>query len=129
MLLLKLLQQLILLLLFARRLAHLLLPLIVHHLLHHAARLAVQITQLAVLGRDLARVDLGCRGDNVSPPLHLVGLVEVNIEFFAGRSGLERPGRVVDDDGVRKGSLRRISGVLRYESDSSDSLLRSAPDP
>ncbi|KAB8336895.1 hypothetical protein FH972_021202 [Carpinus fangiana] len=39
--------------------AHFLLALVVHHLLHHAPRLAIQVTQLAVLRRDLCGIDLG----------------------------------------------------------------------
>jgi hypothetical protein len=50
---LEFLQHFQLFLLVAGGFAHLLLPLIVHHLLHHATGLAVQVTQLAVLGLDL----------------------------------------------------------------------------
>ena len=89
---LKLAQHLHLLLLLTRRLPQLLLPLVVHHLLDHAPRLAVQIAQLAVLGRDLGRVDLRRRGDDVRPPLHLVDLVQVDGDFLARGRGLERPG-------------------------------------
>ena len=39
------------------------------------------------------------------PPLHLVGLVEVDGELFSGRCGLERPGAVVGADGVGEGAL------------------------
>ena len=100
MLFLELLQQVQLLLLVARGLAHLLLPLIEHHLLDHAPRLAVQIAQVAVLGLDLARVDLGRAGDDVGPPLQLVRLVEVDLDVLARGGGGERPGGVVDADGV-----------------------------
>ena len=92
MLFLKLLQQVHLLLLIARRLAHLLLPLVPHHLLHHAAGIAVQVAQLAVLWCDFGGVDLGCRGDDVRPPFHLVDFVEVDVQLFAGGEGFEGPG-------------------------------------
>ena len=59
--------------------AHLLLALVVHHLLDHAARLAVEVRQLAVLGLDLGHVDLGRARDHVGPPLHLVGLIQVDL--------------------------------------------------
>lgn len=80
---LELLQDVELLLLVARGLACLLLPLVEHHLLDHAACLAVEIAQLAVLRLDLAGVDLGGRGDDVRPPLHLVDLVEVDLNVLA----------------------------------------------
>jgi hypothetical protein len=99
-LLLELGQDVELLLLVARGLAGLLLALVEHHLLDHAARLSVEVTQLAVLGLDLAGVDLGRRGDDVRPPLHLVGLFEVHLDVFAGGRGREGPGRLVDGDGV-----------------------------
>lgn len=106
----KLLQHILLLLLVAGRLAHFLLALVVHHLLNHCARLAVQIAQLAVLGLNLGRVDLGRRGDDVRPPLHLVRLVEVDGQFFARRRRLEGPGAVVDYDGMGEGALFGIVG-------------------
>lgn len=92
MLLLELRQRIQLLLLVARRLPHLLLALVKHHLLDHAARLAVQVAQLAVFGLDLGHVDLGRRRHDVLPPLHLVDLVKVDVdllEVFAvdGRDG------------------------------------------
>lgn len=105
MLLLELLQHVHLLLLIARRLAHLLLPLIVHHLLHHAARLAVQVAQLAVLRRNLRCIDLRRGRHHVCPPLHLVDLVEVNADLFAGRCCFESPGGFVDVDGVGEVAL------------------------
>ena len=105
MLLLELLQHLHLLLLIARGLAHLLLPLIIHHLLYHGPRLAVQIAELAVLGRDLGGVDLRRRSHNMRPPFHLVGLVEVDVEFFAVGRSFERPGGFVDVYGVWEGAL------------------------
>lgn len=65
MLLLELLQHIHLLAIITGRQTHLLLPLIEHHLLHHPARLPVQIAQLAVLGLDLGRVEVvgRVRGD------------------------------------------------------------------
>lgn len=74
-LLLELLEYIQLLLLVARGLAGLLLALVEHHLLHHSSCFAVEVAELAVLGGDLAGVDLGRRGDDVRPPLHLVRLV------------------------------------------------------
>lgn len=105
MLRLELLQQLQLLLLVTRRLPHLLLPLVIHHLLHHRPRLAVQVAQLRVVWRNLGRVDLGRRCHHVRPPLHLVRLVEVNRQLLAVFAALERPRRLVDDDGVGKRAL------------------------
>ena len=87
MLLLELLQHLHLLLLVTRRLAHLLLPLIIHHFLHHTPRLAVQITQLAILGRDLRGVNFGGRSYDVWPPFHFVDFVEVQGDLFGGTGG------------------------------------------
>lgn len=72
---LKLLQKLHLLLLVARRPPRLLLALVIHHLLNHTPRLAVQVTQLRVLGHDLLYVDLGRAGNDMRPPLHLVDLI------------------------------------------------------
>jgi hypothetical protein len=82
MLSLELAQHLQLPLLIACRLTHLLLSLVIHHLPDHALRLAVQVTHAAVLGRDLGDVDLRGRGDDVRPPLHLVGLVKVNFNHL-----------------------------------------------
>lgn len=91
--LLELLQDIELALLVARRLPHLLLPLVVHHLLDHAPRLAVQVTQLAVLGLDLGCVEeVRGIGRDGGPPLLLVGFVEVDGDVFARGGGLERPG-------------------------------------
>jgi hypothetical protein len=75
MLLLELLQEVQLLLLVAGGLAGLLLALVEHHLLDHAPCLSVEVAELAVLGLDLAGVDLGRRGDDMGPPLELVLLV------------------------------------------------------
>ena len=72
---------------FTRRLPHLLLPLIVHHLLDHAPRFAIQVTQLAILRRDLGGVDAGRGRDDVRPPFHLVGFVKVEGDFFGGGAG------------------------------------------
>jgi hypothetical protein len=105
MLFLKFSQHLHLLLILARWLAHLLLPLIIHHLLNHTPRFAVQIAQLAVLGRDFACINLWGGGDDVGPPFHLVDFVEVDVEFLARRRCFERPGGFVDVDGVREGAL------------------------
>lgn len=115
MLLLELLQHLQLLTLVARRQSHLLLPLIVHHLLHHAPRLPVQVPQFRILGLDLARVEevRRVRG-HAGPPLHLVGFVQVDGDFFArgAGSGLERPGGFVGVDLMREGALER--GEVRW---------------
>lgn len=100
MLCLELLQHFQLLLLITRRLSHLLLPLIIHHLLHHGPRLAVQVAELAALRLDLGGVDLGGTGDDMCPPLHLVDLVEMDADLLAVRHCLERPGGLVDVDGV-----------------------------
>lgn len=105
MLVLELLQDVQLLLLVARRLAHLLLALVEHHLLDHAAGLAVQIAEVAVLGLDLGGVDLGCGGHDVGPPLELVDLVQVDADLLAGGDRLEGPGGVIDADGVREVAL------------------------
>jgi hypothetical protein len=110
MLFLELLEDVELLLLVAGGLARLLLPLIVHHLLDHAPRLSIEVAQLAVLGLDLAGVDLGRRGDDMGPPLHLVLLVQVNFNVFASGCGAQRPGRVVDTDGVGKFALAKHAG-------------------
>lgn len=102
-------QNLRLLLLITTRLASLLLPLIIHHLLDHAASLAVQIAELAVLGRDFADVDARSGSHDVLPPLHFVGLGELDSHFFrAGGSAVESPGGIVDEDGVREGALLDI---------------------
>ena len=106
MLFLKLPQHLHLLPLLARRLAHLLLPLVIHHFLHHAPRLAVQIPELRVLGRDLRGVDfVGRVADHRVPPFHFVALVEVDADFFARGHGFERPGAFVRVDGFGEVAL------------------------
>ena len=99
MLCLELLEDVHLLLLIRRGQALLLLALVVHHLLDHAARLAVEIGQLGGLGLDLGDVDLGRVGDDMRPPLHLVGLVEMDLDSL-GTIGVARegPGRVFDVD-------------------------------
>lgn len=109
--LLELLQHVQLPLLLARRLPHLLLLLVVHHLLDHAPRLAVQIAQLAVLGRDLGRVEEAGRvGRDRGPPLLLVRLVEVDGDVLARGGGLERPGGFRGADLVGEGTLRGKEG-------------------
>ena len=105
MLLHKLLQQLVLLTLITRRLPLPLHLLVVHHLLHHPPRLAVQLRQLAVLWRDLGRVDLGRGGDDVGPPVRAGGFGEVDGDFFTGRCCFEGPGGLVDLDGVGEVAL------------------------
>lgn len=105
-LLLELLENVQLLLLVACWLALLLLLLVIHHLLDHTACLAVEIAQLAVLGRDLGGIDLGRRGNDVSPPFHLVHLVEMDGDFlFRSGGGGERPGGLIDTDGVGQFAL------------------------
>lgn len=100
MLRLELLQQICLALLITGHTARLLLSLVVHHLLHHRARLTIQVTQVGVLGRDLSHVDLGPSRHHMRPPLLFVDLVEVNGDFLAWGSwgGLEGPGRFVHVD-------------------------------
>ena len=113
MLRLEALQHLHLLLILARRLTHLLLALIIHHLLDHAPRLAIQIAEFAVLGRDLRDVDLGRRGDDMGPPFHLVDLVEMDGDFFAGvRQRFERPGGFVGVDFFGEVALGEKGGFL-----------------
>lgn len=105
-----------LLLLITARLARLLLPLIIHHLLDHPAGLAVQIAELAVLGRDFADIDARRGSHDVLPPLHLVGLRELDAEFFGARGrAFERPGGVVEEDGVGECALQShcISTTLK----------------
>jgi hypothetical protein len=41
----------------------------------------------------------------VRPPLHAVGLVEVDADLLARGRGLERPGGFVEEDGFREGAL------------------------
>jgi len=65
---LELLQNIHLLLLITSWFPHLLLPLIKHHLLDHLPRIAVQIAQRTVLGRDFRDVNFWGRGDDVGPP-------------------------------------------------------------
>ena len=101
----ELLQHIVLLLLLARRLPLPLHLLVIHHLLHHPPCLAVQLTQLAVLGLDLLRVDLGRGCHDVGPPVGPAGLDERDGDFFAGGRGGERPGAVVRLDGVREVAL------------------------
>ena len=85
MLCLKFLQNIPLPLLVTGQSSHLLLPLIIHHLLDHRPRLTVQVTQLRVLGRNLAHVDLGRGRHYMRPPLHLIDLVQVDRDFLAWR--------------------------------------------
>ena len=95
-----------LLLLIAAWLARLLLPLIIHHLLDHAPSLSIEVAELAVLGRDFADVDARRRSDDVLPPLHLVGLGELDAQFFGARGrAFESPGGVVEEDGVGECAL------------------------
>lgn len=73
--------------------AALLLLLVKHHLLNHAARLAVKVRQLGRVGLDLGHVDLGSVGHDVRPPLHLVHLVEVDLNRLGAVGvGAQRPG-------------------------------------
>jgi hypothetical protein len=105
MLLHKLLQQLVLLTLVTRRLPLPLHLLVVHHLLHHPPCLAVQLRQLTVLWCDLSRVNLGCGGDDVGPPVRAGGFGEVDGDFFTGGCCFEGPGGLVDLDGVGEVAL------------------------
>ena len=115
MLLHEFLQHVLLLLFLAGRLPLALHLLIIHHLLDHASRLAVEIAEFRVLGLDLGDVDLGGGGDDVCPPLRLVLFVQVDGDFFAGRRCFERPGALVERDGVGEVALdswARVSGRL-----------------
>ena len=95
-----------LLLLITARLARLFLPLIIHHLLDHPPSLSIEVAELAVLGRDFADVDARRRSHDVLPPLHLIGLRELDAEFFGARGcAFESPGRVVEEDGVGECAL------------------------
>lgn len=108
MLALELLQDIHLLLLIRRRQPLLLLVLIKHHLLHHSSGLTVKVRQVRVLGLDLSHVDHWGTGDDVRPPLHLVDLVEVDLDGLGGgrgRGGGEGPGGVFDVDKVREVAL------------------------
>lgn len=71
------LQHVQFLLLITGRLPHLLLPLIIHHLLNHTSRLAIQISQLAILRLDFRDIYLRRGSNDMFPPLHLVHLVEM----------------------------------------------------
>lgn len=113
MLSLELFQKFFLLELIAGRLAHLLLALVKHHLLDHCPRLAVEIAQFAVFGSDLGGVDLGRRRDDMLPPFHLVGLVEVDAYLLALGNGFEGPGGVIDEDG--SGKVAIDDGVLALD--------------
>ena len=105
-LLLELLEDICLLLLIRAGKTLLLLLLVEHHLLDHATGLTVEVRQLGVVGLDLGHVDLGGRSDNVSPPLHLVDLVKVNLDSLGAiRVGAQSPGGVVNVDGVGKIAL------------------------
>jgi hypothetical protein len=102
----ELLEHVLLLLLVAGWLAQLLLPLVEHHLLNHTPGLSIQITQLAILRLDLRDVYLRRRGDDVGPPLHLVRLVQVQLEDLGtGRGGGERPRRLINSDLVGEFAL------------------------
>lgn len=96
-LILELLEDVHLLLLVGRGQASFLLALVEHHLLNHAPRVAVEIAQLAVLRRDLGDVNLWRTGDDMRPPLHLVGLVEVDLDRLCAATGVgrERPRAVL----------------------------------
>jgi hypothetical protein len=109
MLSLELLQQLHLLLLVATGTAHFLLSLIIHHLLNHSTSLAIQITQTRILRRDLGHINLRRSSNNMRPPLNLVDLIEVNIDFLAGRGGgsLKSPRGFVDEDSVGEVALKQ----------------------
>jgi hypothetical protein len=43
---------------------------------------SIQITQFAIIGSDLARIDLGMMSENVLPPLPFVNFLEVNVKKF-----------------------------------------------
>ena len=113
MLVLELLQQIRLALLITSHATRFLLSLVEHHLLHHGAGLAIQITQAGVLGGELGDVDLRCTLHHMRPPLLLVDLVKVDVDFFARRGWgrLEGPGGFVDDDGMREVTLQKTELV------------------
>lgn len=104
---LELLQQICLALLITGHAARLFLSLVVHHLLHHRARLAIQVTQAGVLGGNLGYVNLGPGRHYMCPPFLLVDLVEVDVDFLARRrrGSLESPGGFVDVDRMGKITL------------------------
>ena len=107
MLSLELLQKIPLLLLVTRQPALLLLSLIIHHLLDHSPSLPIQIAQIRRLRRDLTNVDLGRTRNDMSPPFHLVDLIQMHRDFFAGRMGgcFEGPGGFVCYNGMREWAL------------------------
>ena len=109
MLSLELLQQLHLLLLITARTTHLLLPLIIHHLLDHSTSLAIQITQTRILRRNLGHINLRRSSNNMRPPLNLVDLIKVNIDFLAGWDGgsLKSPRGFVDEDSMGEVALKQ----------------------
>jgi hypothetical protein len=109
---LELVEHVKLLLLVTGRKSHLLLSLIVHHLLNHSSGLTVEVAEVGVLGVDLGGVDGGVVGKDVGPPLHLVGLLEVDLN---GLLVLDRPGAFVETDGLGELSLRFRQQSLEYQ--------------
>lgn len=104
---LEFLQQLHLLLLVAARATRLLLSLVIHHFLDHGASLTIQITQTGILWRDLGYINLGRSCHDMRPPLDLVDLIKVDVDFLSGRSGgsLQGPGGFIDSDSVGEVTL------------------------
>lgn len=101
MLRLEFLEDIHLLLLIRSGKTGLLLSLVEHHLLDHPARFAVEVRELGGIRLNLAHVDLGRTGDHVCPPLHLVHLVEVNLDRLGAIAVRhEGPGRVFGVDFV-----------------------------
>jgi hypothetical protein len=89
---LKLLQHVQFFLLITSRLPHLFLSLIKHHFFNHTPRLTIQVSQLAILRLDFRDIYLRRRGDNMFPPLHLVNLIQMQLEDFGARwRGSESP--------------------------------------
>lgn len=83
-----------------------------HHLLNHASGLAIQVTQLGVLGRDFGRVDLCITLKDALPPLRAVELLQIDVELLLVRIVLadQCPGRLAQLDGLVESSLDVVKG-------------------
>jgi hypothetical protein len=57
-------------------------PLTYHHLFHHSPSFTIEVVQFGVFGLDLFGIDLGCRGDHMFPPRHLVALFKMNLHLL-----------------------------------------------
>jgi len=78
-----------------------------HHLLNHASGLAIQVTQLGVLGRNLGSVNLCVTLNDALPPLGAVELFQIDVELLLFRVVLadQCPGRLVSLDELVELSL------------------------